>query len=166
MYPLIGLLIFVGAGVFAIVAFTRSSALFDASYITPLVDAVQHMPVKFDAAGMYVIYHEVLEKEHFLNRWRYLLWDPSNNSWIESRWAQNRKYPGAVAATRWRVRYLDVPHPGDYQLVVDGLEAGDRMKIILGRGDVAPDMWQTVGILSVLVAGFAMIVTAIVVAGS
>jgi hypothetical protein len=163
---LIGVVVFVAAAVFAIVAFSRSSTLREASYITPLVDAVQHMPVKFDAAGVYVIYHEVIRKEHLFHRWRYLLWDAATSSWIESRWAQSRKYGGTAAGTRWRVRYLDVPHPGDYQLVIDGLEPGDQMKIILGRYAIAPDAWQSAAIVGVLVAGFAAFGTVIAIAGS
>lgn len=165
MFALTGLLVFIGAGVFALVALLRASALSDVNFVTPLFDAVPHMPLRFDRAGVYVIYHEVIRREGLLNHWRYLLWDPAGKSWIESRWAQLEQTGGGIAATRWRVRYLDVPHSGDYQFVVDGLEPGDQMKIIISRYSIAAELWQLAALAGAMVAGLTLIATAIVVAG-
>ena len=165
MVALIGLLVFAAAGVFALAAFLRASALSDVSFVTPLFDAVPHTPLHFDAAGVYVIYHEVIRREGLLNHWRYLLWDPAGQSWIESRWAQPQRTAGGTAATRWRARYLDVPHPGDYQFVVDGLKPGDEMKIIISRYSVAAIVWQVAAVGGAIVAGLTLIATAIAIAG-
>ena len=164
MLTLIGVAILVAAAAFSIVAFRRSSKLLRASYVTPLLDGAPNTPVKFDAAGVYSVYIEVTHKEHFLRPWRYLLWDGTAGAYIESRWASNRRYPGTTGI-RWRTRYFDVPHPGDYQLVIDGLEAGDRMKIILGRYDFTPDAWQSAAIVALLLAVFAAAGTVIGIAG-
>ena len=164
MVALIGLLVFAAAGVFALVALVRASALREGNYVTPLFDAAEHTPVHFDAAGVYVIYHEMVERARLVGRWRYLLWDPAANRWIESRWAEPQQ-SGGTAATRWRVRYLDVPHAGDYQFVVDGLEPGDQMKIIISRYSVSALFWEIAAIGGAMATLASLIVTAIAIAG-
>jgi hypothetical protein len=157
----IGATVFIAALAGAIYALTRSSRLMRASFVTPLFNASAHTAVSFDAPGVYTVYHETPHVARLFKRFRYLLWDPATQTWIASRWAPSRKYLGGETAQRWRVRYLDVPHAGDYQFAVEGLEPGDEMKIVIGRYAGAADMWQTVGILGLMAALGAVIVTVI-----
>jgi hypothetical protein len=146
-------LLFVAFATAAIVLFVRGARLRAASYVTPLLDARQSNPVAFDAPGVYVLYHEVLQGMHLFSKWRYLLWDGANNAYIESRWAQSRKVSGQYAQ-RWRVRYFDVPHAGDYQLVTEGLAQGDEVKVIVGRYVLAPAACDSAAVLCVIAAAF------------
>lgn len=134
--------------------FVKASERQNASYVTPLTDARQPLAVTLDAEGVYVVYIEVVQGIHLFSRWRYLLWDIANQAYIESRWAPNRKFFGTYAQ-RWRVRYFDVPHAGAYQLVVDGLDANDELKVIVGRYETVPLLLQTLGILAILATAFA-----------
>lgn len=156
----IGLLVFLIAVSVGIYAFMRSSALRQATYVTPLLDGAPHLPVRFDAPGVYVLYHEVAHAARWLKRWRYLLWDNSTQTYIESRWAPNQKFPGTTA-TRWQVRFFDVPHAGDYQLVTEGLAPGDDVKVIIGRFSMAPGVWMSLGIVCMMAALITVIVTVI-----
>ena len=136
----------------AIILFVQGANVREASYIMPLADAAKPVPVTFDAAGVYVLYHEVVHGFHFFSKWRYFLWDDTAQSYITSRWAQSRKIPGGAYGTRWQVRYLDVPHPGSYQLVVDGLGPGDEVKVIIGRYVMLPAVLESAAILCVIAA--------------
>ncbi|HEV8435836.1 MAG TPA: hypothetical protein VGR95_20675 [Thermoanaerobaculia bacterium] len=142
-------------GTAAIVLFVRGARLRKASYVTPLFDARGPQPVTFDAAGVYVLYHEVLQGFHLVSKWRYLLWDNAERVYIESRWAQSRKV-GGTYVQRWRVRYFDVPHAGDYQLVVDGLEPNDRVMVILGRSTSAPAACESLAVVCLIAAAFSL----------
>lgn len=145
------LILFPIAIALAIILFIQGANLREASYIMPLSDAAKPVPVAFDAAGVYVLYHEVVRGFHLMPKWRYFLWDDTAQSYITARWAPSRKMGGAYA-TRWRIRYLDVPHPGHFQLVVDGLGPDDEMKVIIGRYVVLPAVLESAAIVCIIAA--------------
>ena len=145
---------------FAIILFVQGVNVREASYIMPLADAAKPVPVTFDSAGVYVLYHEVARGFHLFSKWRYFLWDDTAQLYITSRWAQSRKIPGGVYGIRWRVRYFDVPHPGSYQLVVDGLGPSDEVKVIIGRSRALPTVLESAAIvcmIAALLAGFLLL---------
>ena len=152
----VALALFAIFGTAAVVLFVQGAKLRKASYVTPLFDTRNAPPFELDAAGVYALYQEVLQGVHFLRKWRYLLWDTTQRTYIESRWASNRKV-GGTFVQRWRVRYFDVPHPGSYQVVVDGLEPNDQVMVILGRDVAAPTVYESAAIVAVIAAAFSLL---------